>query len=124
MLQQEESAYDFRKGDLQKAKTHSWCMKNEYYTGKCRDVKIYKFFRLYRLCVIKRSQGDRGKNLTDFTVMQRSNMLIWMSLSSWNCKNLIVARRLSFSFAELEKTTREEGLLVRKVQSENTLHNT
>ena len=82
ILQQEESAYDFRKGELQKANT--LLVKNECYTGKCRDVKIYEVFRLYRLCVVKRSLGeleDSDKLFTD--AMQLAQLTPPMIIEAW-----------------------------------------
>ena len=82
ILQQEESAYDFRKGDLQKANT--LLVKNECYTGKCKDVKIYEVFRLYRLCVVKRTLGeleDSDKLFTD--AMQRAQLIPPMLIEAW-----------------------------------------
>lgn len=82
ILQQEESAYDFRKGDLQKANT--LLVKNECYTGKCKDVKIYEVFRLYRLCVVKRTLEeleDSDKLFTD--AMQLAQLTPPMLIEAW-----------------------------------------
>ena len=82
ILQQEESAYDFRNGVFQKANT--LLVKNECYTGKCRDVKIYEVSRLYRLCVVKRSLGeleDSDKLFTD--AMQLAQLTPPMIIEAW-----------------------------------------
>ena len=66
ILQHQEAAYYFRKSDFQEAERR--LVENERHIGKCPDVKIYEFRRLYWLSVVKRSKGeleDSDKHSTD-----------------------------------------------------------
>ena len=86
VVQQQEAAYYFRKGDFQEAETR--LVENEGDIGKSLDVKIHEVRRLYWLSVVKLSQGKlRESDELSTNALQNAELVPPMLIGAWLLEN-------------------------------------